>query len=214
MATDDAPASPGEIEVRAALERVIASPDFRAAPRLASFLRFVVEATLAGNSSRIKGYSVAVGALGRGDSFDPHTDAIVRVEAGRLRRALERYYAGPGRHDPVVIDVPRGTYIPTFAHRKIALHPRSSAIDLSRLLPRALRRRFRLVVFVVCIAASVSVIFDLLTLAAERAIGGLGPTIGAVLQSYWTAAAISMLATIACLMTAWRIGRNWRHGGR
>ena len=113
-ATDDAVATPNEAEIRATLDRVLACPNFRASPQLASFLRFVVEETLAGQADRIKAYSVAVGALGRRDNFDPQTNPIVRVEAGRLRRALERYYAGPGCHDEVVIELPLGSYIPTF----------------------------------------------------------------------------------------------------
>ena len=69
---------------------------------------------LAGRSDRIKGYTIGVHALGRGESFDPQTDPIVRVEAGRLRRALARYYAGAGSTDPLVIELPRGGYVPTF----------------------------------------------------------------------------------------------------
>jgi len=73
--------------------------------------------TLAGDGDRLKAYTVAVGALGRGIDFDPQTDPIVRVEAGRSRNALARYYAQAGRNDPLLIDVQRGTYVPTFRRR-------------------------------------------------------------------------------------------------
>jgi len=106
-----------ERQVRAALERVLASADFSASPRLAAFLRFVVEATLDGRAEAIKGYTIAVEALGRPTSFDPQADPIVRVEATRLRRALERYYATQGTEDPVVIDIPKGGYVPRFLPR-------------------------------------------------------------------------------------------------
>lgn len=108
-------AEPSASDCAAALERVTASPKFKAAPRLAAFLRFVVETALAGASDSIKAYTVAVGALGRTQNFDPATDASVRVEAGRLRRALARYYAD-GR-DPVIIALPRGQYVPEFRWR-------------------------------------------------------------------------------------------------
>lgn len=104
-------------QIRAALERVLASPDFSASPRLAAFLRFVVEATLDGRAEEIKGYTIAVEALGRPASFDPQADPIVRVEATRLRRALERYYSTQGADDPVVIDIPKGGYVPQFQAR-------------------------------------------------------------------------------------------------
>jgi PAS domain S-box-containing protein len=108
---------PSGTEIRAALDRILASDMFRTSPQLAAFLRFVVEATLRGEGGRIKGYTIAVEALGRGGEFDPKTDPIVRVEAGRLRRAIEQYYAGPGATDLAIIDVPRGRYIPTFRYR-------------------------------------------------------------------------------------------------
>jgi hypothetical protein len=101
-------------EVRATLDRIAASEAFRASPQLVAFLRYVVEATLRGGQDRIKGYTIAVEALGRGDDFDPQYDPIVRVEAMRLRRALQRYYANGGRDDAVHIVLPIGSYVPVF----------------------------------------------------------------------------------------------------
>ena len=101
-------------EVRAALDRIAASEAFRACPQLVAFLRYVVEATLRGGQDRIKGYTIAVEAFGRGDDFDPQHDPIVRVEAMRLRRALQRYYANGGSHDAVQIVLPLGSYVPVF----------------------------------------------------------------------------------------------------
>lgn len=95
-ARDDAVAVPSDAHIRAALARVLACSNFRASPQLASFLSFVVEETLAGQADHIKGYSVAVGALGRSDTFDPQTNPIGRVEAGRLRRALGTLLRGSG----------------------------------------------------------------------------------------------------------------------
>jgi hypothetical protein len=102
---------------RAALDRLLASETFRASPQLAAFLRFVVETTLRGDSARLKGYTIGVEALGRSDDFDPQSDPIVRVEATRLRRTLERYYAGPGAADPIVFEMTRGSYVPTIRRR-------------------------------------------------------------------------------------------------
>lgn len=112
--------SPPAAEVEAALGRLLESAAFKAAPKLAAFLRFVVEATLLGRADFIKAYSVAVEALGRPESFDPTTDAIVRVEGGRLRSALARYYDEDGADDPVIIEVPLGSYVPQFRWREAA----------------------------------------------------------------------------------------------
>ena len=105
---------PNADEIRAALEHMAASKAFRGSPQLVAFLRYVVEATLRGASDRIKGYTIAVEALGRAENFDPQLDPIVRVEAMRLRRALARYYANGGKNDPVLIDLPLGSYVPAF----------------------------------------------------------------------------------------------------
>jgi tetratricopeptide (TPR) repeat protein len=112
----DHPPSPDEI--RATVGRMIVSEAFGRSPQLGAFLRFVVEAVLQGKSDRIKGYTIGVEVLRRDVSFDPQSDPIVRVEATRLRRTLERYYAGPGADDQVVIDLPRGSYVPTFQRRQ------------------------------------------------------------------------------------------------
>jgi adenylate cyclase len=73
-----------------------------------------VEKTLAGGAAEIKGYTVATQVLGRKADFDPNLDPIVRILAGRLRRGLEQYYRGQGKSEPVIIEVPRGAYVPVF----------------------------------------------------------------------------------------------------
>src|SRR5215510_11246355 len=118
-AIDRAPASaPSPDEIRAALDHMLFSEVFSRSPQLGAFLRFVTEAVLHGTGDRIKAYTIGVEVLRRDPSFDPQVDPIVRVEATRLRRAIERYYAGPGHDDSVIIDLPRGSYAPTFRHRE------------------------------------------------------------------------------------------------
>jgi TolB-like protein len=108
---------PAPDEVRAQLERMTTSDDFIRSPQLGAFLRFVVEAVLQGKSDRIKAYTIGVDVLRRDAKFDPQLDPIVRVEATRLRRTIDRYYAGLGADDAIRIDLPRGSYIPTFSRR-------------------------------------------------------------------------------------------------
>src|ERR1700733_15811523 len=83
-------------EIRAAVERVVTSSSFRRSPQLVAFLRFVVESVLGGKAGYIKSYTIGIEALRRREDFDPQTDPIVRVEAGRLSRALASYYAAEG----------------------------------------------------------------------------------------------------------------------
>ena len=101
---------PAASEVRAALERILKSRCFQQAGRASEFLRFVVEQTLAGAGQRLKGYTIGVEVFGRPADFDAQSDALVRVEAGRLRRRLVEYYASEGAADAVRIELPRGSY--------------------------------------------------------------------------------------------------------
>lgn len=100
--------------VRAQLRRMLASRAFARAPRLARFLTYIVDETLAGRFERLKEYSLGVDVFDRGLAFDSKTDPIVRVDARRLRRAIGDYYAGEGAADPVEIELPTGSYQPAF----------------------------------------------------------------------------------------------------
>jgi len=109
---------PAPAEVRAQLEKVLASASFSTAARLARFLRFVCERALAGDGGSLKEYTIATQVYDRADTFDPRQDAIVRVEAGRLRSRLLEYYSTTGVEDPVIIRLPKGSYTPTFELRE------------------------------------------------------------------------------------------------
>ena len=107
----------GETEIGQAIERIAHSAVFASTPRLVLFLRYIVERTLSGRQEQIKEYNIATEVLGRQASFDPKTDAIVRVEAGRLRNKLAQHYLGPGANDPIRIEIPLGGYVPSFQAR-------------------------------------------------------------------------------------------------
>ncbi|MBB4250204.1 adenylate cyclase [Rhizobium sp. BK008] len=106
--------APQADDISEQLERVVSSPEFPGVGRAAAFLRYVVSETLEGRGNRIKAYSIAIEVFGRDPGFT-QDDPVVRIEAGRLRRSLERYYLVAGQHDPVRIDIPKGGYVPTFA---------------------------------------------------------------------------------------------------
>jgi hypothetical protein len=89
-----------EDECQQQLSRILDSAEFDTTDRGRRFLRYVVDETLAGRGDRIKAYSVAVEVFGRDASFEPQSDPIVRIEAGHLRRSLERYYLTAGVSDP------------------------------------------------------------------------------------------------------------------
>lgn len=105
--------APSPDDIRAQLARIITSPEFPHVGRSGAFLTYVTEEALAGRADRIKGYSIAVEVFKRSEGFT-QDDPVVRIEAGRLRRLLERYYLVAGQHDPIRIDIPKGGYAPSF----------------------------------------------------------------------------------------------------
>jgi TolB-like protein len=128
---------PSAEDVRAQLERLVASPDLDLPARGRRFLRYIVEETLAGRADRIKAYSVGTQVFERDANFDAQSDPVVRIEAGRLRRALEHYYLVPGLSDRVIIDIPKGAYVPRFTLRAVpgveaveTVDPRPPAVPL------------------------------------------------------------------------------------
>lgn len=102
------------------IQKILASPEFTATKQQRKFLVYVVNETLVGRADSIKGYTVATQVFGRDDDFDASCDPIVSIQANKLRRALERYYLLDGKFDPIVIDIPKGTYVPTFSRQTSA----------------------------------------------------------------------------------------------
>lgn len=97
------------------VDKISQSSVLKNSPVLRQFLNFVVDETLEGRGESIKEYTIGTQVLGRKSDFDPQLDAIVRIHAGRLRRALNEFYAGAGKGDTLRISIPKGGYSPNFA---------------------------------------------------------------------------------------------------
>jgi TolB-like protein len=106
-------------EIIEQLERILRSREFQAPDRGRRFLRYVVEEAVDGRAERLTAYNIAQAVFGRGADFDAQSDPVVRIEAGRIRRALERYYLVCGSGDPVHITIPKGHYAPRFERRPV-----------------------------------------------------------------------------------------------
>src|SRR5271170_4143785 len=107
-------------EILDALARVEASQLFANSKRLTELLRFVVAAQMRGDIEGLKQTAIGAELYGRDPSYDPKLDGIVRTHARRLRERLVQYYQSEGTHDPVVISLPRGGYVPAFGRRPIS----------------------------------------------------------------------------------------------
>ncbi len=104
------------------LENVLKFYSFKNSTLLSNFLRYIVTETIDERQQFIKEYSIAVNALSRPSHFNPHDDAMVRIHAGRLRKLLTEYYSSDGKDNSVIINVPKGGYVPEFIHNNKMRH--------------------------------------------------------------------------------------------
>ncbi len=150
---------------QAELQSVLDSGIFAKAPNLEKILRYICERYWSGEPDPIKEYSLAVEALGRRPDFDSSSDAIVRVEARRLREKLKDYYLKEGANHKLVICIPRGSYTPQFAPRTSlpdVQQPISSPEDTKPVLSgRQTNRKFILLVAGMTLAIA-GIIFSLI----------------------------------------------------
>ena len=116
--------------IRRELEKVLNSQGFVRNERLSDFLRFVIALHLEERDTELKESVIGIEVFGRKPGYNSKDDPIVRTEARRLRARLAEYYEGTGAADPVVIELPKGAYVPFV--RIVSPVPEPIAISRSR----------------------------------------------------------------------------------
>ena len=96
------------------VEKLINSHTLHGSESLCKLLRYLGDHAVLHPGSPLKEYRIATEVFGRSTDFDPHLDSLVRVQAGRLRTKLAEYYASEGSEDPLVVEMPKGTYTLVF----------------------------------------------------------------------------------------------------
>src|ERR1700747_3602121 len=99
------------------VDRLIKSHSLSGSESLCKLLRYLAEHSLDHPGVALKEYQIATEVLGRPAGFDPQSDSTVRVQAGALRVKLAEYYAHEGADDPIVVDIPKGSYVLLFRFR-------------------------------------------------------------------------------------------------
>jgi hypothetical protein len=98
----------------AQIEKLLGSHSLRGSESLCKLLRYVAHHSMEHPGTSPKEYQIATEVFGRQEDFDPHVDSMVRVQAGRLRTKLAEYYSSEGAEDPILVEIPKGTYALTF----------------------------------------------------------------------------------------------------
>ena len=134
--------------IREQLNRMLSCELFAQASRQCRFLEYIVDATITGQAARLNQFVVGVDVFDRDADFDPVTDSIVRVEAGRLRSKLTEYYAGVGHNDPIVISLPKGGY---GVHIEMQASTESADVTAPAQVPKSLRNTLVVLIVMVVI---------------------------------------------------------------
>src|SRR5207245_4805340 len=90
------------------------SSSLRRSVGLQPSIRYVTEHAVNTPGRPLKEIELAMEVYDKDASFEPRLDPIVRVEAGRLRLRLLEYYAEARDEESIIIEIPRGGYIPSF----------------------------------------------------------------------------------------------------
>jgi hypothetical protein len=133
---------PDQDAIRVQLRRILAGEGFKRSERICRFLSYVVEQTLQGRGDELKESVLAVKVYDRPPDYNPKIDPIVRNDARRLRAKLSEYYETEGSGDAVIIEIPKGSYLPMFRERKaLPLESTPSPWSVRRVLRLFNRRR-------------------------------------------------------------------------
>jgi hypothetical protein len=116
--TDPAEPAISPALIEAELQSVLTSRQFARSVRLRQLLHFIVQRTLQGDLTSLKEHNIGADVFERKEAFDQRKDAIVRVQANRLRRKLKLYYATEGASHTIRITLPPGGFVPLFSQRK------------------------------------------------------------------------------------------------
>ena len=140
------------------IERILQSKALRLSEVQRRLLSYLAEKTLAGEADDLKEYTIGIDAFGKPSSYDPRQESVVRMHVARLRQKIAEYYRTEGAADPIVVDVPKGSFRITFEPRPTPADPPAAPAA-----PRGLLARKQMMV-----AASIVVLLAGVTYLAAR----------------------------------------------
>lgn len=155
----------GEMRL-AAVDQLVNSHTLHGSESLCKLLRYLADHAVKHPGTALKEYQIATEVFARAPDFDPHLDSLVRVQAGRLRSKLAEYYVSEGAEDPIVVELPKGTYSLTFHHpspsptHRASLHPSQESEPIPH--PDSHHLRWPLIVLSVLLITAIAIVAVLL----------------------------------------------------
>src|SRR4051794_36162660 len=171
------------------IEKLTKSHILHSSESLCKLLRYLAEHSLDHPGTALKEYQIATEVLGRPPGFDPQSDSTVRVQAGRLRVKLAEYYAHDGSNDPILVEIPKGSYVLVFQLRGKAESPAAPAprIELPERRPavQSRNRGWVMAVAVLMVLLAVSVVTSAILLSRDRPQGVAAQVVPAAYRLFW-----------------------------
>jgi len=169
------------------IERLTKSHSLHSSESLCRLLRYLAEHSLDHPGVALKEYQIATEVLGRPVGFDPQSDSTVRVQAGRLRVKLAEYYAHEGVNDPILVEIPKGSYVLGFQLRgktgaAITEAPR---IELPETKPQVRPSNRGWVIAVLLVLLAASLVTSAFLLSRERAQPVAAQLVPAAYRLFW-----------------------------
>jgi hypothetical protein len=118
------------------IQRIVASPPFQKSGRLRELLQYITEQTIRGYGHELTEQHIGEALFRKPAGYSPLEDSSVRVHARQLRLKLHEYFDGVGRDEPLIIEIPKGSYAPTFRVSKAVETPPLALPVFDRIAPR------------------------------------------------------------------------------
>jgi hypothetical protein len=96
------------------VQRIVSSPPFQKSTRLRDLLQFITEQTIHGSAHELTEQHIGNALFHKPSDYSPLEDSSVRVHARQLRLKLHEYFNEEGRNEPLILDIPKGSYAPVF----------------------------------------------------------------------------------------------------
>src|SRR5467141_2902329 len=94
--------------------RIVSSPPFQKSGRLRELLQYITEQMIHGHAHELTEQHIGETLFHKPSGYSPLEDSSVRVHARQLRLKLHEYFDGEGRNEPVILNIPKGSYAPVF----------------------------------------------------------------------------------------------------
>ena len=131
--------APNPVAVGEQLKRLLAHSLFTNSKRYPVLLAYTVEQTLLGNAGELKERTIGIEAFGREPSYDVNLDPVVRMTAAEVRKRLIQYYYSPDHAGELIIEMPVGSYVPTFREPVVPTNPAMTDAAVADSIPAPLQ---------------------------------------------------------------------------